>query len=399
MPSQIGTAGSARGLTVVVFGHGDYAQQYVWPGVRQARELGMVPSDTREIAVDWREPSERASGRRFIEIDVTQPAQFMALRRVLDEWTSERVVYYLALAPTLYRAVAQGIVGAELNRGDFTVVVEKPVGEDYFSSAVLQQTLSSLLGAGNVVYNDHYLAKPAVMRISEQGMRALRGGVPKLSSIRSITISTLEDRGVGERAGYFDPTGLARDVFCHLMKVMVELARGAGDGPRVTEEQRLAVLEAVQVLASVRGQYGPGNGMPGYLQEPGVPDGSRAETYFAMRLVVDNPRWRHVQWVIEAGKRASERRGMVTVKYRDPDRRPSVIDLHASTEGEPKPHATIIAAAVAGRDELFVSGEQLLAEWQILEPLLTQWSVSRTVPDIYPAGTDRPDTARLVIEG
>jgi glucose-6-phosphate 1-dehydrogenase len=47
----------------------------------------------------------------------------------------------------------------------------------------------------------------------------------------------------------------------------------------------------------VRGQYA------GYRNEEGVSPDSEVETYAAIRLFIDSPRWAGVPWYLRAGKR------------------------------------------------------------------------------------------------
>ena len=47
--------------------------------------------------------------------------------------------------------------------------------------------------------------------------------------------------------------------------------------------------------------------MPGYLDEEGVPDGSRTETFAALRLKVDNWRWAGVPFYLRTGKRLARK--------------------------------------------------------------------------------------------
>jgi glucose-6-phosphate 1-dehydrogenase len=69
-------------------------------------------------------------------------------------------------------------------------------------------------------------------------------------------------------------------------------------GP-ATEPAKVALLQAIRPLEAadvVRGQY------HGYRGEPGVAPDSRVETYVAVRLGVDNARWKDVPMLVRAGK-------------------------------------------------------------------------------------------------
>jgi glucose-6-phosphate 1-dehydrogenase len=60
-----------------------------------------------------------------------------------------------------------------------------------------------------------------------------------------------------------------------------------------------------------------GNGQPGYLEDPTVPEGSRAPTYAACRLQINNERWAGVPFVLRAGKALNERSVVVRIQLHE----------------------------------------------------------------------------------
>lgn len=57
-----------------------------------------------------------------------------------------------------------------------------------------------------------------------------------------------------------------------------------------------------------------GNDQPGYLDDPTVPAGSKAPTYAACRLHIDNERWAGVPFILRAGKALNERSVVVRIQ-------------------------------------------------------------------------------------
>ena len=70
----------------------------------------------------------------------------------------------------------------------------------------------------------------------------------------------------------------------------------------------------------VRGQYGAGwvggEEVPAYLDEEGVAEGSRTETYVAMRVEIDNWRWAGTPFYVRTGKRLPRRMTEIAVRFR-----------------------------------------------------------------------------------
>src|SRR3954470_21386045 len=100
-----------------------------------------------------------------------------------------------------------------------------------------------------------------------------------------------EDFGIDDRGHFYDPVGAVRDVVVnHLMQVVGAAAMEppAGADSSVLKDAMCAVFRAMPAADPahyVRGQY------DGYLDTPGVAEGSTTETYAAMRLEIQNWRW------------------------------------------------------------------------------------------------------------
>lgn len=75
--------------------------------------------------------------------------------------------------------------------------------------------------------------------------------------------------------------------------------------------------EVTQV--AVRAQYAPGavagRAVQGYLQEAGVNPASRAETFAALKLHIDNWRWSGVPFYLRTGKRLAKRVTEVAIVF------------------------------------------------------------------------------------
>lgn len=81
-------------------------------------------------------------------------------------------------------------------------------------------------------------------------------------------------------------------------------------------------IKPVEILNTVRGQYGPGevNGkqVKGYREEERVAPDSQTETFAAMKLEIENWRWAGVPIYLRAGKRLAKRATEVTIQFKQP---------------------------------------------------------------------------------
>ncbi|MDO8590745.1 MAG: glucose-6-phosphate dehydrogenase, partial [bacterium] len=157
----------------------------------------------------------------------------------------------------------------------------------------------------------------------------------------------------------------------------------------------------------------------GYLAEPGVNPNSTTETYFKIKLALATPRWRGVAFTLEGGKGLSESKAEISVYFKKPVEvfvsGGSVLAEALKLKIQPKEGISIInhsgnpaeisfpnggnmadgrkndayekvlLDAVKGDQTLFTSTEEIVAEWNIVTPILEGW---RNAPLVkYAKGT------------
>jgi glucose-6-phosphate 1-dehydrogenase len=192
--------------------------------------------------------------------------------------------------------------------------------------------VSSVFGEHEVFRIDHYLGSTETV----QNVMAFRFAnylfepVWNRNYIDHIETTAAEDIGVGSRADYYyGRSGALRDlVENHMLQLLALVCMeppARFDADKVRDE-KVKVLQAITPPSpeevardTVRARYTAGvvagEPVPGYLEEPGVPDDSTTETYAALQLEVDNWRWAGVP-VFLAHRQASGAQG-------DRDRRPA----------------------------------------------------------------------------
>ena len=134
--------------------------------------------------------------------------------------------------------------------------------------------------------------------------------------IESVHITAAESLGVEHRAGFYDHTGVLRDMFQnHMMQLLSIMAM---EPPSIYEADRIRD-EKTKVYRSLRpfptddldhhlilGQYAAGmiegESVPSYVKEPNVAPDSSTPTFAAMKVYIDNWRWQGVPF------RSEERR-------------------------------------------------------------------------------------------
>jgi glucose-6-phosphate 1-dehydrogenase len=371
-------------------------------------------------AMDIKAFDKLSSLLNYIDGDYGDATTFTKLRQTLGE--SKRPLYYLAIPPDLFGAVADGLKKADCVEGA-RVVVEKPFGHDLASARELNKTLHQFFPEQNIFRIDHFLGKEPV-----QNLIYFRFANPVVEAcwnnrhIESVQITMAEKFGVAGRGKLYDEEGAIRDVVQnHMMQVIACLAMEcpAASGPVAGRDQRARLLKAVRTLGPkdvVRGQYS------GYRSEPGVAPDSQVETYAALRFYIDNERWQGVPFFVRVGKclpvtateavirfkhapnkvldeaclekeayyrfRVSPNQVIALgLKVKKPGElmvgKSAELIAHQKEADEMPPYERLLGDAMIGDATLFVREDAVEEAWRIVDPVLN---------DVVPVAEYEPDT-------
>ncbi|MSR62312.1 MAG: glucose-6-phosphate dehydrogenase [Planctomycetes bacterium] len=403
---------------------------------------------------DWIE-----SRLHYVSGDVSDAASLKRLQQQLaelerDHGTRGNALFYLATPPQQFGPIVRALDAAGLAReqpGNWRrVIVEKPFGRDLSSARALNEELRAVLSERQIYRIDHYLGKETVQNLLV--FRFSNGIFEPIWNRRyvdHVQITVAETLGVEARGGYYDGAGALRDMVPnHIFQLISLVAMECPisfEANGVRDEQSkvlraIAPLSQEDVLSrTVRGQYGAGKvgdrELVDYRNESDVKPSSSTETYVAMRLEIDNWRWKDVPFYLRVGKALTRRVTEIVVQFKRPPfalfRGTAVeklsanrlvinvqpdegIQLHFGAKipgavmkigtvdmefnyrdhfgAEPATgYERLLYDAVLGDPTLFQRADMVEAGWSVVQPLLDVWQAlpARNFPN-YAAGSWGP---------
>ena len=360
-------------------------------------------------------------------------------------------VFYLATSPEMFDPVTKILNECKIseNAGWKRVIYEKPFGSDLTSARKLNECIRPVFSEKEIYRIDHYLGKELVQNILVfRFANSLYNNLWNNRYIDNVQITISETVGVETRGQYYDKAGAIRDMLQnHMMQIVTLVGMEApesisADGIRDAKVNLLKSLVPIQTEDVLLGQYDSGTidgkGVAAYREELNVSPTSKTETFVALKILINNERWKGVPFYLRTGKRLKNRYSEVVLSLKDiscklfcdecTDRNPNIIHIriqphegiavrfNAKLPGAeiklhpvlmnycqkcqfehntPEAYELLLEQILRGNQTLFTRWDEVEESWKFVEPLL---EISNKNISMYKSGSEGPKEADMLLE-
>ena len=242
---------SLKNFDLIIFGaNGDLAYRKIFPALYHRLEEGQVKPKSRIAAMlrntknnqeylstltkslrkQIKGIDEKILATLIGKVDVISALTINGKYADLESWLKKSPnkvrVYYLATPSSVFGQIAKDLQDTSLITEESRIVLEKPLGKDGASSALINNSILKYFDEKQIYRIDHYLGKETV-----QNLMVLRfanyifENLWNANHIENVQITAAEKLGIEKRGEYYDNYGALLDmVQNHLLQLLCLIA-------------------------------------------------------------------------------------------------------------------------------------------------------------------------------
>ena len=476
LPKDIEKAKNTPTAFVIFGATGDLSRKKIFPSFFELFKANLLPKHFKIVAAarsqlalsdfvislkervqvtDYKAWDKFAKVIDYIPSDVAQNQDLEKITKTLDQYENQigqctQRIFYMSISPYIYEEAFTNLgihkmhLGCRLHNNLAKIVIEKPFGHDLKSAQNLNLILEKFFTEEQIFRIDHYLGKETV-----QNIFAFRFGnelfepVWNNKYVDHVQITLAEPAGIGKRGEYYDQAGALRDIVQNHLLQLVSIV--TMDAPNRFEQKairakKIEIVKSIKKLThqdiishTVRAQY------ENYREEEKVDSKSQTETYAALKLYIENPRWQGVPFYLRTGKKLAGQVSSIIFQFKEKGHEifenfwdkpmPNHITLQiqpnegigirlvAKTPGittslepvdmefcyktsfdvpQPDAYERLLIDIIVGDQTLFLG--QVEESWKIIDPIEEVWAGGKPKLETYKVGSWGPKAADDLIE-
>ena len=468
--------------TLVLFGaRGNLSRIKLIPGLFHLDESGKLSDDMKILSVgrqnvsqnEWeneiKDMLEKKFNKkydlkvfeRFIKRNIyhatlpEDPNAFKKFSQLLlnDARFPKNFAFFLSVRPSDFAKIVDQLAEEKLLNEDKywrRVLIEKPFGTNLKSAINLQASISKHLKETQIYRIDHYLGKSALQNILwTRFSNSIFEHMWNKKHIDHIQITNHETLGVGERTEFYDATGALRDMTqSHLLQMLAltTMEKPKSFSPDDIRLEKIKLFKSIRPIPidkiekyAFRAQYKSGNiekegHVKGYLEEL-ENDKSIVETYAAIKIFLDTPRWKNIPIYLRTAKRLNRSGTFISIKFKNDQENKKSADNWLVFSIQPKEstyfeiqtkvpglnevdlrttklegmnrldhdekidaYETLMLDLLEGNQSRFLHIDEVKAAWSLIDPIIENWKKNKEKIHQYTAGTTDPKESEVIFE-
>jgi len=268
----------------------------------------------------------------YQQLDFYNSKGYLKLKELIEKLEKkhnikDNKIFYLATLPEHFEVITKNLAKHEIVTKHKTkdgckkckhpwsrIVYEKPFGTELKSARKINKAILALFHEKQIYRIDHFLGKElvsniALVRFTNRIFEPLWNN----KHVDSVQIIMKEKIGLEGRGGFYDKYGAIKDVVQnHMLQILALVAMEAPERleAKSIRDAKVKVLKKTTIDSTILGQY------QGYKKEEKVDPKSKTETFAALKLLINNKRWKDVPFYLITGKYLAKTDISIHIKFK-----------------------------------------------------------------------------------
>jgi glucose-6-phosphate 1-dehydrogenase len=297
-----------------------------------ALTAGDILTSSRPFINDYDETSWKSFAEKihYVSIDFMREQDYAVLKEKIVavekhlKLPGNRLVY-CATSCNFFRTITENLLQVGiLEKKDesahgpwYRIVYEKPLGYDLKTACAIKECAQKMLHEKQIFCMDHFLMTQALSHVlSLRFINKIFESQWNCHHIQQVDILFNETLSVGTRGKFYDAVGAMLDVVQNHMLQMLTLVAMEPPYDLTYDSIRNAKVDVLRNIHLEDGFFGQYHG---YRQAVDVPSNSSTDTYVALKLKVNTPRWEQVPFYMITGKCVDQTEICIRVTFQPVD--------------------------------------------------------------------------------